>query len=433
MADVEFIGGAIAVAQVTDYLFAGTWETSDVITLTIGQKTVSTTAGSTTEATIVDSLVALWNALDGSLYPEFDEITASRTGDTLRLTADTEGVPFECTVATTETGGGAADDQTIDGGASSTGTNSTPCSGPKFASVAANYSGGALPSAGNDLWLTRPGLDILYGLDAFSAFTLTSFNKAATFTGQIGLPDHTGLYPEYRDKALIVEATTVNLEYGPGEGSSFCRIDSSNVQTTVNSNGGASPLDGYEESILWKGTHASNVVNVNRGKFGIARGVGDVAVVATLRIGYINDRANDATVRCGVGTTLTDIDQSGGILETSSNITTVDRTAGEHTVHAGTVGTLNDDGGTTFYNTTGTLTLANIGDQAVLDFRQNMAPRTVSACNVYGRGEVHDPFKVITFSAGIDCERTAVIDDEGQVQAKLNLGTNLKVTRAAVA
>ena len=75
-----------------------------------------TVAGSTTITTIIDTLVTAWNALSSTAYPEFAEITASRSSSSLVLTMDSTnaGRPFTCTVSTTETGGGAADSQTID-------------------------------------------------------------------------------------------------------------------------------------------------------------------------------------------------------------------------------------------------------------------------------------------------------------------------------
>ena len=99
-------------------------------------------------ATFLDLLVT---ALNASTITEFAEVTWSRSTSTLIGTADTAGKPFTATMSTTETGGGAADSQTIDGGASSAGTSTTACSGPNFWNVAGNWSGGAVPVNSDDV------------------------------------------------------------------------------------------------------------------------------------------------------------------------------------------------------------------------------------------------------------------------------------------
>src|SRR4051794_15444652 len=122
MGTVRWRGDAPAVAQVTAWVFGGTWETDDVVKVTINGKTVSVTTGSTVIATLLDTVVT---ALNASTIQEIAEITWSRSSSSLVGTCDTAGVPFTCTVSTTEAGGGAADAQTIDGAASSAGTDST--------------------------------------------------------------------------------------------------------------------------------------------------------------------------------------------------------------------------------------------------------------------------------------------------------------------
>ena len=47
MATCEWVGNALAVAQVHTWTFAGTWEATDVINVTINGKTISVVAGST--------------------------------------------------------------------------------------------------------------------------------------------------------------------------------------------------------------------------------------------------------------------------------------------------------------------------------------------------------------------------------------------------
>lgn len=398
MATVRWRGDAAPVAQVTAWLFGGTWETTDVINCVIGNKTVSVVAGSTTISTIVDTIVT---ALNASTINEFEEITWSRSSNSLVGTADTAGLPFTCTLTTTETGGGAADAQTIDGAASSAGVDSTACSGPNFWSLATNWDTGAVPVNSDDVYIEGTS-DILYGL-AQTAVTLTSLNILSTFTGKIGSPliNEAGGYYEYRATYLAIKATSFQMPAGSGAGSGRLKIDFSSAQMTGAVNQTGTPLESGLESLLIKGTHASNALEVNKGSVGIAVFPGETAVIATLRQGYTSNIAGDTQVRCGSGVTLTTINQSGGTLETNSNITTVNKTGGTMTIVSGTVTTLNNYSGTVYYISTGTCTTAVIGGEGTLDFSRDMSDRTFTTTTIIAGGRINDPFDTVAWTNGI--------------------------------
>ena len=196
MATRVWIGAVRPVNQVTQWLFGGTWETGDIINVTIGSKVVSVVGGSTTITTVVDTVVTALNAaVDG----EFSEITWSRSGNYLVGTADESGVPFTCTLTTT--GGVLA--QTIDGGTSSAGTDTTACTGPNFANVAGNWSGATLPVDGDTVIFADSSVDCLYGLDN-NGVTPAAVYFDSSYSGKIGLPvySETGGYYEYRERYL---------------------------------------------------------------------------------------------------------------------------------------------------------------------------------------------------------------------------------------
>lgn len=91
MANQIFRGDAPAIAQVQK-LTPGNIGVGDVFRIKINGKTVAEhTATTTTAASVVDALVAAWNA---SNISEATEITALDAGDYLTLTADVAGVPF---------------------------------------------------------------------------------------------------------------------------------------------------------------------------------------------------------------------------------------------------------------------------------------------------------------------------------------------------
>src|SRR5579862_1905887 len=71
MAFPSYTSGAPAVAQQSDYVFGGTWLSADIITITIGSKSYSVAAGSTSIPNILTNLVAVFNDLDTTAYPEY--------------------------------------------------------------------------------------------------------------------------------------------------------------------------------------------------------------------------------------------------------------------------------------------------------------------------------------------------------------------------
>jgi hypothetical protein len=347
---------------------------------------------------------------------EFTEVTWADATTALTATAATAGVPFTCTVTTTESNGDPADDQTFVKAATTT------SSGPSDLNLATNWSGAAVPGAADDVYFQDCDIDCLYNLGALSAVTLTSLNILASYTGKIGLPPFTGDYYEYRATYLAVGATTINIGDGPGSGSGRLKINTGSVQTTVNVRGTASAFDGTGVySLLWKGTHASNVVNVTRGNVGVAIYPGETATILTLRVGYQTNQDGDSTVYCGSGVTLTTINQEGGTLEINSGCTTVTKTGGTLTINSGNVTTLTNDAGTVYYKGTGTITTLNVGSGAKADFSQDMRARTVTTCNLYEGGEIYDPFGTVTFTNGIVLIRCGLPD------VKINVGNNRTV------
>ncbi|MFZ5829143.1 MAG: hypothetical protein ACOY3P_03610 [Planctomycetota bacterium] len=417
-------GGAAAVAQVDTLTVGGTIETSDVFSITIGNKTLSVVGGSATAATVAAAIVSAWNALSAEDYPEFAEITAAEgSGGTLTLTADVPGVPFTVSVATTESGGGAADDQTF--GRAATVANS----GPKDWNTAANWSGGAVPVNSDDVIIDLPDVEILYGL-AQSAVTLSSLKIVANQSLLIGLPrvNESG-YPEYRDTYLAIGATACTVEQRGSRSVTRLKLDTGSAQATLVVNGTGSEVGDEADvpAMCWKGTHASNAVTVNRGSLGIACLPGEVATAAAIDIGYQSIVESDSYVWCGAGCTLTTVEKIGGNLRADASLTTLTQTGGNTTTRAAAaITTANIDGGTLYHESSGTITTANIGSGAALDLRRDMRSRTVTNANLYSGGAIYDPGKSVTWTNGIDVLRAAL------TAVTLDIGSHLTITPSAV-
>ncbi len=159
-------------------------------------------------------------------------------------------------------------------------------------------------------------------------------------------------------------------------------------------------------ALIWKGTHASNVVNVQRGNVQVAPFGGETAAILTLRVGYITSVAGDSTVLTGAGVTLTTIDQTGGTLTTNSAATTVTVESGTATFNSGAHTTVNvEKDGTVYYTSTGTITTANLFGDGELNFNRNMGARTITNINIYGADWVWvDDNGTVTDTNGYDFE-----------------------------
>lgn len=101
MATRRWRGNAPAVAQVVTVTIRQT-SNGNTVTLTHGGKSVSATSAGTNTTTLMAALATAWNA---EIIPQFAEITAEASTNTVVLTADNPGVPFDLTIAQSGTGG----------------------------------------------------------------------------------------------------------------------------------------------------------------------------------------------------------------------------------------------------------------------------------------------------------------------------------------
>lgn len=419
MATREWLGNALAVRQVTAWVFGGTWEASDIINITCNGKTISVVAGSTVTATVAATVQA---ALAASTITEFTEVTWTVDTATITATAVTRmaGVPFTFTFSTTETGGGAADAQTIDGTTSSTGTDSTACTGPNWADNTANWSGGALPVDGDDVVIRRP-VGIMYGLTGLSGVypaTLKIYSAFWAGGGQIGLPEirgsGTSAYNEYRSRFLQFNgAAACDIGLGQsvggggqaGGGSSLLNLD---FQT---SSDGASAITVHRTPqssdtkrpalclILNPGSAANGALEVLAGSVGLGW-YGETCKV-TPKIGYRENQAGDAQVHFGSGVTFgSTFDQSGGVVEINTATTAITKTGGTLTINgSGAHPIVDNQAGALIYNSTGTIggTSVKCGGQGTLDFSQDMSAKTLgTTLQAYRGATILNPHGVVT-------------------------------------
>ena len=432
MATRRWLGHAADIKQVDTLAVAGTWVTGDTITLRIDNIDVVVTIGSLVTTgqvattikqafngeTLTDTTASVVPTGGGAAIPQHNEITASVASSTVTFTADTAGVPFTMTGSETAVAGSITYTADV-----------TAATGKNFWSNADNWSGNAVPVSTDDVYFEEGAIDCLYGLGQ-SAVTLTSLNVHKRYTGKIGLPNRNANgYSEYRATYLAVSATTVTLGNGSGNGSGRIKLDTGiNVATLFVFGTGATAEAGLEP-LLWKGTHASNAVNISYGSLGIAVLPGETANVSGgLRLGSttgVTQRlfgGSSGTVRCGSGVTLATITKDGGTLETDSNITTLNNYGGDTVAKSGNITTVTIGAGTLFYLGVGTITTANIS--GMIDFSRDERARTLTTTNLYRGGTINDPAKSVTFTNGIVLQQCQVSD------VNLILGPNRTLTPA---
>lgn len=387
MAAIRWRGDAPAVAQVITATPANV-EVGDQFSLTINGKSISYTAAA---ATVADVVAGLADAVSDSDLPEFEEVQATDTASEVTLVARTPGVPLS--IAASTVNGGGADTQTL------TIAEVTPSSGPHHWDAAANWSSGSVPGGGDDVFIEDSETSILFGLEQ-SAVVLDSLQIAASFTGEIGLPrindQGSTSYAEYRPRTLQIGAAALEIGSGDGLGSGRIRLDTGSAVTALMLHASGISLEDDVPAIVWKGTHASNLVTVADGNLGIAVEGGDTAVVSTLR-------QAGGSVSCAPGVTLTTIQRSGnGELRLQSDAGTLVQSGGETEIRgSAAVGTLQLDGGRVAFLSDGTITTLDIdGVEAVIDFSCDVRPRTVSACTLR-HGSIIDPHGTVTWTGGI--------------------------------
>jgi len=439
MANLLWLGKALARVEIHTLTVSGTWVAGDTIslsipTLTTGKTIVLTIGTNVSLAAVCAAIVAAWNSESDSLgtgytvterginVPEFAEITASAASPVVTLTHKTAGVPF--TVAVTKTTAGSGD---------IVAATATAATGPNHWDDATNWDGGTVPANGDSAYLASSKVPVKYGL-AQTAVTLALLQADMSYETDIGLPpvnEGGDEYIEYRPRKLAIKATALVLGRGDGSGGQW-RLDNSTAQTTaIIENSGNSSEDNLP-AIQWVGTHASNALTVRgQASFGAAVLPTEVATIATLTV------EGEATVVTGLGVTL-----SGAVTVLGSGVLTAySALAGSLTLRGAGVAVVNGTGAVAqltahdqsavFYNSTGTLGGATVlnGD-SVLSFDGDPRPKTVSsAIDIFGspRAAVLDGFKVVNSGGSL------ILDWNGVAPDVSGIGTDCRITRAATA
>lgn len=378
MPDIRWIGQAAAVAQVDTLTVGGTVEASDVFSITMtdemgNAKTLDVVAGSTNVDTVAATIAAAFNALDDY---RFSAVTATAVGSggELTLEADIVGKPFYCTVATTETGGGAADAQTFSRAAT------TASSGLYDWNSTDNWDTGAVPGGAASQNVYIEGATIYYGLvQSAIGNTLDSLHLIGSVVGK---DDYNGFGPEY----LQIKATTLNINKNIGAGSK----NSSKVNVDLGTTGGTVNVYAGSGSpgVRLKLNSATVDVNVYGGTVHICN-----ETLETGQLDVLTVDGQQASVYVGSGVTLDDVLLVNGSLVLHCGVTTgMEMQDGKFTVDGtGTIASLTQYGGASILSSSGTITAYNLISGSA-DFTQSTTARTVTTMKVDPGGTIkYDP------------------------------------------
>jgi hypothetical protein len=423
MANLTWIGGATAAAQVVTLTLGGTWEADDVLNLTMydeaGAATLlSTVSGSTTIATICTTLAAAVNAVftAGTTANPFYAVSAVAGSTTVTLTARTAGVPFYVLAATTETGGGGADTQTF------VKAISTPNSGPNDIWTAANWSTGAVPVGSDNVYADCTSSQaMLYGLYQNTSLTTTNSITLTLLRLEQGCPAVGTLAAP-----LNFKVTTLDIGDVPPDGTTktnplIVNLKLGNVACagTIRStrNSGSSGRPPVQISCA----NSSSVFTVlGSSLVGFATSVnGETATVGTITV------KDTARASCGAGLTLTTINAEGGTALLSGAVTTIAYGKGAVSVSGSGNITTATIGSTFNWDSSGTITTLNVDGNGVA----NCYRGTITNCNLYG-----ETSKIDASISGIPLNCTFTNGIEllaGASSTQVDFGDNVKVTQAA--
>lgn len=441
MAVPKRTGGALPVAQVETLTVANTWAANDTATVTINSRTITMTVGTTATTTqVATELAAVLGSSSSSLgtgysatergpnIPEFREFTAAASGSTVVLTGVTKGKPFTVTCGETTAGTGTLSTSTT-----------TAASGSNHFTGTANWSTGAVPVDSDTVVFENTSNDLLYAIDQ-NGVSPASITITQSYTGKIGLrnvnaDDSTYPYVEYRDKFLKMCAsgdglnTAVTIGQGDGSGSSRLKLDFNTGQVTVVVHNTGQPDETNIPSLLMKGTNTSNSYDIRKGNVGIGFFVGDSANIATLRVSYINSKESDAKVICGPGVTFSTativIDGGDVTLESATTGGTIVLNGGVLRILGAAHPSITINGGTLYYNSTGTITTLKVTG-GTFDRSQDNRSATITNCELHDGATFNDPSGVLTITNGIDLYQC------GYEDVTIRQGKHFTTTKSAV-
>lgn len=328
-----------------------------------------------------DAAAGIANAWNNSLLGEATKRTATASGATFTLQADTAGVPFNVTLA-------------ADGVGTVTKVNTTSGKGPNDWDTPENWAEGIVPTTGHDLVITGANA-ITYGLDK-SGVTYNSFTTAPGCTAAIGTA------------AAYLKIGLGNgdvLDLG-GTGVTYLNFGAAQI-TPIVRNTAAAATGSY--GLFLTGT-ALTGLDLRKGSVQLVGST--IATNSKIIQTFISDESSDTTLSIPAGNTLTDpvtLYKTGGNANISVAIAKITNDSGTiETFGSGATSTVTINGGTAYLDSTGTVTTLTM-EGGTTSLKRNLAARTVTTAKLNpGATFIRDP-SVHTLTNGLESDRQTTL------------------------
>lgn len=380
MAIKQWLGVAPAIKQITTLTVSGSVAEGDTFTVKIGNGSITAIAGATpTVTTVAAAIVAAMTS--NSVTGEFREIAWTSAAGVVTGTSNVAGVPFTVTVSKT-------------GSSTFAASTTQTATGPNWANNVLNWSGGSLPTTGDDVVIGKSSASILYGMGSLTG--LASIEIQLGFEQQIGLPEFNSLgYREYRQTHLAWGADKVTIGTGIGRGSSAIKLDMGTSGGDLIVLGTGTAFSDSENALQIIGEIGD--CTIESGNVTIAGRPLETATIDTVMA------ASQAQLTIGSGCTLTTVTTLAGSCNINSDCTTLN-VAGGNCLFTAQATTIDITGGILAYESDKSITTAKVGP-GIFDC-SDLRERNCTTLRLRSGGQVVDPRKTlqlnaIVFEAGV--------------------------------
>lgn len=386
MATVVWEGDASRTAQVSTATLNNDFndaETDITLTLTAEDgsttQSVSITPSGTDETVIAAALQAACAASGETL---FQAITFTVATTVVTMTANVDGVPFYFGTAVTG-GTGTITDAT-----------GTANSGPNDWNTAANWSGGTVPTAADDVLVINSSSSILFGLDQGS-LNLTSLRIGESFRGDVG---------DSGNGYQLSLGTVTNAHLAPATG--VVRLDATVTSTYIRRTAAV------QDAVVLGGQASTLVLDGGNVR-------GEVRTLASMTLATVNvvDVAPGAALVIGASSSPTTFRMTSGRCEFSgSGVSTLDLAGGTFVMLESATLTTCDvySGATLDYQSSGTIaTVRVVGGQLTFERNRASAVTVTNATLIGGTINLRNNLDNVTVTNDIVVQAGRVISDQG--------------------
>lgn len=232
--------------------------------------------------------------------------------------------------------------------------------------TAANWSGASVPVSGDDLMFDGNANYAVESSPAGAADDFDSITITSDFAYDFGTSGAHIIFSGAADNGA--DLLSIDASSCP----TYCKITGLFPDTTILGSGTAAT------SCVISGTFT--LLNLIKGTVTVVTG----STITTMNMLYSSTQASDSNITIPTGCTVTNIFQRGGVATCGSAIATrLDLDAGTFTHTDGNTGTLNQRGGTYYWNAEGhTITQVNLFG-GTLDCRDNGSAKTITNMDMW--------------------------------------------------